>query len=132
MDPKQVNVLDLPKRPGLVETPLDHISRTFPAPTISDIEENEIAPSDNSESRTRRKRQVVILPEAIVDNEGRTRHVVTMVNHFLFFCFKLLYAYPILSQLKDCGKGTAKCFMFRCNIRNLQRKQSAVIKIRAR
>ena len=33
---------------------------------------------------------------------------------------------------KDCERGTAKCFKFRCNIRNLQRKQSAVIKIRAR
>ena len=79
MDPKQVNILDLPKRPGLVEAPLDHISRTLPVPTISDIEENEIASSYSSESRTRKKRQVVILPEAIVDNEGRTRHVVTMV-----------------------------------------------------
>ncbi|XP_046437434.1 integrin alpha-PS1-like isoform X2 [Daphnia pulex] len=113
MDPKQVNVLDLPKRPGFVEAPIEHLARHLPVPTISDIDENEIVEMESAPvNSTRQKRQagVVILPEAIVDNEGKTRHVVTM----------------------DCDRGTAKCFMFRCNIRNLQRKQSAVIKIRAR
>jgi hypothetical protein len=46
------------------------------------------------------------------------------------FLIKLTFWMPIYKQ--DCDRGTAKCFMFRCNIRNLQRKQSAVIKIRAR
>lgn len=80
MDPKQVNVLDLPKRPGFVEAQIEHLTRHLPVPTISEYDENEIEemPSVNS---TRKKRQagVVILPEAIVDNEGKTRHVVTLV-----------------------------------------------------
>lgn len=87
MDPKQVNVLDLPKRPGYVEVPLEHLARHV-TPTISDIIENtEINEIEERNATGRRKRQtspVVILPEAITDNEGRTRHVVTMVtNHRL-------------------------------------------------
>ncbi len=85
MDPKQVNVLDLPKRPGYKEIPIEHLARHV-TPTISDVvEENEIEDADerNTSSIIRRiKRQapgLVILPEAITDNEGRTRHVVTMV-----------------------------------------------------
>lgn len=88
MDPKQVNVLDLPKRPGFVEAPIEHLARHLPVPTISDIvDENELDEMDSTlhvsaVNSTRQKRQagVVILPEAIVDNEGKTRHVVTMVN----------------------------------------------------
>jgi len=83
MDPKQVNVLDLPKRPGFVEAPIEHLARHLPVPTLSDIDENEIAEMDSAPvNSTRQKRQagVVILPEAIVDNEGKTRHVVTMVK----------------------------------------------------
>ena len=83
MDPKQVNVLDLPKRPGYKEIPIEHLARPV-APTISDVAENEIEDERNGSSTIRRiKRQapgVVILPEAITDNEGRTRHVVTMVT----------------------------------------------------
>ncbi|EFX85337.1 hypothetical protein DAPPUDRAFT_314098 [Daphnia pulex] len=98
MDPKQVNVLDLPKRPGFVEASIEHLARHLPVPTISDIDEDEIVEMDSAPvNSTRQKRQagVVILPEAIVDNEGKTRHVVTM----------------------DCNRGTAKCFMFWCNIK---------------
>lgn len=84
MDPRQVNVLDLPKRPGFVEPPIEHLAtRHLPiAPTISDVEENEIDSLGNSRNSTRRKRQagVVILPEAITDNEGKTRHIVTLVR----------------------------------------------------
>jgi len=114
MDPKQVNVLDLPKRPNFVEPPIEDFSRFAAVPTLSDVSdvndvENEVDVT-NSTRRRRRQSGVVIMPEAITDNEGRTRQVVTL----------------------DCERGTAKCFKFRCNIRNLPRKQSAVIKIRAR
>lgn len=81
MDPKQVNVLDLPKRPGFVEAQIEHLTRHSPVPTISEYDENEIeteAAPDNS-SRKKRQAGVVILPEAIVDNEGKTRHIVTLV-----------------------------------------------------
>lgn len=116
MDPKQVNVLNLPPRPGLVEAPIEYLSA---ASTLSDIEEvdtveNEVDVGPDSSGRRKRSpaapKDLVLLPEAITDNEGKTRHVVTL----------------------DCDRGTAKCFKFRCNIRNLQRKQSAVIKVRAR
>ena len=93
MDPKQVNVLDLPKRPGYKEAPIEHLARHV-TPTISDIDEsnNEIESGRNSSSsssvhRTKRQAGVVILPEAITDNEGRTRHVVTMVSSCPFFSF---------------------------------------------
>ena len=111
MDPRQVNVLDLPKRPNFIEPPIEDFSRFAAVPTLSDVDSSEIE-VDFSNSTRRRKRQagVIILPEANTVNEGKTRQVVTL----------------------DCERGTAKCFKFRCNIRNLQRKQSAVIKIRAR
>jgi len=118
MNPKQVNVLSLPQRPNFTEPSFNHSQRHWPSPTLSDIAdaddaENELeASAAVARNSTRRKRQssVIITPEAITDNEGKTRQVVTL----------------------DCERGTAKCFQFQCNIRNLQRKQSAVIKIRAR
>lgn len=79
MDPKQVNVLGLPKRPGFVETTIEHLARNAAVPTISDID-NEIDPkASNVSTRHKRNSGVVILPEAITDNEGKTKHVVTMV-----------------------------------------------------
>lgn len=120
MDPKQVNVLDLPKRPNLIEPPIEDLGRYPVVPTLSDIDgadnKTDLNDADNEvdvgNSTRRRKRNsgVVILPEAITDNEGKTRQVVTL----------------------GCDGRKAKCFKFSCNIRNLQRKQSAVIKIRAR
>lgn len=80
MDPKQVNVLNLPKRPGLVEPQIEHLARHLPVPTISDVDENEIDTVSGNWTRKKRQAGVVILPEAIVDNEGKTRHVVTLVN----------------------------------------------------
>ncbi|KAK2711876.1 hypothetical protein QYM36_012860 [Artemia franciscana] len=110
MDPGQVNNLKLKRRPGAVETPLEHlILQDSPAPLIDFVNATESGDSSLNKRR-RRDLEEVVRAEAIVDKDGTTRHVVTM----------------------DCDKGTAKCFKFRCNVRNLQRRQSAVIKIRAR
>ena len=95
MDPKQVNVLKLPKRPGYVEAPIEY-ARAQVA-TLSDIDtnENEIVADQAAGNLTRagrRKRNsgLVILPEAITDNEGKTRHVVTMVTgRLLRICFPI-------------------------------------------
>ena len=93
MDPKQVNVLDLPKRPNLIEPPIEDLGRYPVVPTLSDIDgaDNKTNVNDadnevdvgNSTRRRKRNSGVVILPEAITDNEGKTRQVVTLVRPFL-------------------------------------------------
>lgn len=90
MDPKQVNVLKLPKRPGFVETPIEHLTRYSPVATLSDVDDDydadtEIETRRTATNSTRRKRHagVVILPEAITDNEGKTRQVVTLVRLYI-------------------------------------------------
>ncbi|CAN7988760.1 unnamed protein product [Ixodes hexagonus] len=67
------------------------------------------APAPLSRSRTREKREVVITPEE-VRLEGKTVRLVTM----------------------KCDRGSAKCFKFRCTIRNLKKQLSATITINAR
>ncbi|EEC08879.1 integrin alpha-ps, putative [Ixodes scapularis] len=67
------------------------------------------APASLSRSRSREKREVVITPEE-VRLEGKTVRLVTM----------------------KCDRGSAKCFKFRCTIRNLKKQLSATITINAR
>lgn len=66
-------------------------------------------PASLSRSRSREKREVVITPEE-VRLEGKTVRLVTM----------------------KCDRGSAKCFKFRCAIRNLKKQSSATITINAR
>ena len=106
MDPKQVNVLDLPKRPNFVEPPIEDFSRFAAVPTLSDVSdvndvENEVDVT-NSTRRRRRQSGVVIMPEAITDNEGRTRQVVTLVFSLISSLFFLAL------WLQNCSKTALK------------------------
>ena len=93
MNPKQVNVLSLPQRPNFTEPSFNHSQRHWPSPTLSDIAdaddaENELeASAAVARNSTRRKRQssVIITPEAITDNEGKTRQVVTLASLFITY-----------------------------------------------
>ncbi|KAH8040230.1 hypothetical protein HPB51_009778 [Rhipicephalus microplus] len=62
-----------------------------------------------SRTKKREKREIVISPEE-VRLEGKTVRLVTM----------------------NCHRGSAKCFKFRCSIRNLKKQSSATVTIAAR
>ncbi|KAG7208526.1 hypothetical protein KM043_014745 [Ampulex compressa] len=60
--------------------------------------------------RARRDTEKVVNTRTFIDKDGHRHHVVSM----------------------NCKAGTAKCFDITCYIYNLQRKQEAVIKVKAR
>ncbi|XP_075535810.1 integrin alpha-PS1-like isoform X1 [Dermacentor variabilis] len=62
-----------------------------------------------SRTKKREKREIVISPEE-VRLEGKTVRLVTM----------------------NCHRGSAKCFKFRCSVRNLKKQSSATVTISAR
>lgn len=76
MAPGQVNPLDLQKRPGLLETPLEHLAvRNTPAYNVT-------IDSDSGAVRIRRRRdlEMVVKAETYTDKDGRKHKFVNMVS----------------------------------------------------
>lgn len=76
MAPGQVNPLDLQKRPGLLETPLEHLAvRNTPAYNVT-------IDSDSGAARIRRRRdlEMVVKAETYTDKDGRKHKFVNMVS----------------------------------------------------
>ncbi|KYN02758.1 Integrin alpha-PS1 [Cyphomyrmex costatus] len=92
--------------------------------------------------RTTRDTEKVVNTRTIVDKDGHRHRVVAMLLKFKAFLFSRIYTgqrsvfYEALMKdyltLQNCKAGTAKCFDIICYIYNLQRKQEAIITVKAR
>lgn len=107
MAPGQVNPLILANRPGLLETPLEQMTR---GPITTTPSYNSTLAAEASRVRVRRDTEMIVRAETYTDKDGKRHQVVNM----------------------NCLLGTAKCFKFRCEVYNLEKNQEATVFIRAR
>lgn len=76
MAPGQVNPLGLANRPGLLEMPLDQLTR---GPITSTPSYNSTSAAEASRIRVRRDTEMIVRAETYTDKEGRRHQVVNMV-----------------------------------------------------
>ncbi|XP_023726795.1 integrin alpha-PS1 isoform X2 [Cryptotermes secundus] len=107
----QVNPLNLTRRPGVEEPPLEAL--TLPARPLAATVEPLDSTWEPERPHTRRRRrdiEMVVRAESYVDKDGNKHELVNM----------------------NCLLGTAKCLKFHCVVFNLRRNHEATIRIRAR
>ncbi|KAK8740447.1 hypothetical protein OTU49_002915 [Cherax quadricarinatus] len=91
----------------------EHRSYSGEVSSVSSQNEDKLLRNKRELRRIKREKELIIKPQAVTDAQtGKTMQVVNLR------C--------------DGDVPTAKCFVFRCNIRNLGAKQSASIRIKSR
>lgn len=119
----------LKQRPGQLRNKTYESSSRYQQKSVS-VSSSKEETSSSSLNRVRRSTENVVKAEKLVDSNGNSKYVVTMVRiaslKMLNCTLSILFTFQ-----QDCHKS-AKCIRFKCVIFNLQTKKIAFIRMKAR